>query len=463
LERARNLTGLAPATRVRLERADVFRLHFGRDIVWNERGPLLVVGNPPWVTSAELGALESDNLPLKNNIRRLKGIDALTGESNFDLAESIWLKLIRELSHESPTIAMLCKTTVARNVMRFAHQEGLPIHKAAMRRIDAKAWFGASVDACLLHLEIGGDNPRHELAVFDSLQSKESRSTMGFSSGKLIPDLAAYEAKTLAEGVCSFTWRQGVKHDAAAVMELLPASSGLVNGLGERVDVEAEYVYPLLKGRDVFHGPPPVPRLYVLATQRQLCEDTLKLRVVAPRLWNYLSTHQNAFERRKSSIYRNQPPFAMFGIGAYTFAAYKVAVSGFHKSARFRAVAPLGGKPVLLDDTCYFVACVSARQAALLAALLNDPYTLQFLDSIVFWDAKRPIKKSILQRMQLEEILRVVPREVLLARADRELNLLEGDENRELGRWPDLLETELFLQNSVDSSVILQQTFDDHW
>ena len=34
------------------------------------------------------------------------------------------------------------------------------------------------------------------------------------------------------------------------------------------------------------------------------------------------------------------------------------------------------GRPVMLDDTCYFLACESPEQAALVAALLNDPIAL---------------------------------------------------------------------------------------
>ena len=76
---------------------------------------------------------------------------------------------------------------------------------------------------------------------------------MGFAGGWLIADRDAYVAGSPAEGVCPVTWRQGLKHDAAAVMELVrDAETGqLRNRAGEILDVEPEFVYPLVKGGDL--------------------------------------------------------------------------------------------------------------------------------------------------------------------------------------------------------------------
>ena len=74
---------------------------------------VLVIGNPPWATNSEL----SFNLPPKTNFKGLRGIEAITGSSNFDICEYIILKLIGEYKHTNSTICMLCKTSVARNVV----------------------------------------------------------------------------------------------------------------------------------------------------------------------------------------------------------------------------------------------------------------------------------------------------------------------------------------------------------
>src|SRR5690606_11337131 len=49
--------------------------------------PVLVLGNPPWVTSARLSVLGVDNLPAKSNFKALPGLAAKTGKSNFDISE----------------------------------------------------------------------------------------------------------------------------------------------------------------------------------------------------------------------------------------------------------------------------------------------------------------------------------------------------------------------------------------
>ena len=132
-----------------------------------------------------------------------------------------------------------------------------------------------------------------------------------------------------------------------------------------------------------------------------LGEDTRRLEHEAPRLWAYLERHAAAFDRRRSSIYRGQPPFAMFGLGPYSFAPYKVAVSGLSKEPAFHALGPVAGRPVMLDDTCYFLPCRTPEQCALAAALLNDRATLGLLRALTFRDAKRPVTKSVLARIDL--------------------------------------------------------------
>jgi hypothetical protein len=68
----------------------------------------------------------------------------------------------------------------------------------------------------------------------------------------------------------------------------------------------------------------------------------------------------------------------------------------------------------MVDDTCYFVPCVSAEQAALVGALLNHPTCTDLIASLVFWDAMRPITKKLLQRLDLAALAaRLDPAELL--------------------------------------------------
>lgn len=450
-ESARKTFEYRSDSRVIFRKANIFDLDLGRDLQWSNGGPLLILGNPPWVTNAELGALGSNNLPGKTNLKRLQGLDALTGSSNFDIAEYIWLKLIKELASERPTIALLCKTAVARNVLRFAFDAALPITRASIRKIDAKKWFGASVEACLFRVEIGPGKYRYEAEVFSNLSAEEPEHIMGFVNGQLVANVEAHKHSAFADGISPVTWRQGLKHDAASVMELVCDDSGqLKNKLGEIVDVESEYIYPLLKSSDLFHRTR--PQKYVIVTQKRLNESTNQLRWSAPRLWDYLTAHIEVFDRRKSSIYRNKPSFAMFGIGDYSFSPYKVGVSGLHKTPRFRAVGPVAGRPTMLDDTGYFVACRSPEQAVLLSALLNDPACLELVRSMTFLDSKRPITKKLLQRIDLKALLERTEQHSLLARAGEDL-----DNHVTTASWQEILRSV-----SLEELLFDEMLYDTH-
>jgi hypothetical protein len=431
----------ARATGAQIIQGSIFDLDLGSDLVWRSDGPLLVVGNPPWVTSADLGSYGSINMPKKTNFRNLRGIEAITGASNFDIAEFIWLKLIVELSADEPVVALLCKTQVARNVLTHCFRHRLPINGAVIRRIDAKRWFGASVDACLFTLAVGGE-PDWSCVVYPDLEAAEPEVIVGFANGRLVADLDAWKAAAFADGSCQLEWRQGVKHDAASIMELAVDSDGkLVNKMGEIVDVEESHVFPLLKATDL-HRDRLVTERRVIVTQRGLSDDTSKLIEVAPKLWAYLNEHSDVLDARKSSIYRARARFAMFGVGDYTFASWKVAVSGLHKAPEFRVVGPNTQKPVIFDDTCYFLPLESRIEALLIEAALRSPPARALFRSLIFGDAKRPITKSVLQRVDLAALIRHTDTTRLLndaaARADRGgTNPNEGDLERLLARLED--------------------------
>lgn len=301
---------------------------------------------------------------------------------------------------------MLCKTSVARNVLKFAHDTEIPIGEASIWKIDSRQSFGAAVDACLFRIDIDTKKTCYEAKVYEDLNALDPYTTIGVVNKRLTSNISANSALTFIDGTSPCTWRQGLKHDAAAIFELEYNKTGsLTNKLGEIVQVEHDYIYPLLKSSDLGGKEKQRPRRAVLVTQKYIGQDTSQLEHLAPLLWKYLVSHKSFCENRKSAIYQSQPPFAIFGIGEYSFLPYKVAISGMYKTLKFSLIGPVNGRPVQFDDTCYFVACESARQAALILNLLNHPLCYQFIHSIVFWDAKRPITKKLLQRIDLKALL----------------------------------------------------------
>lgn len=395
---------------------DIFSLNLGSDIPWKGGGSLLVIGNPPWVTVANLSVLGSDNLPVKENLKRLTGLEAMTGASNFDIAEYIWIKLLKDLEDQEPTISLLCKTQVARNVLAFAHQAHFPIASANLRRINSMKWFGAGVDACLFTVRLSSGASNYACDVFDDFSDSQPVSRFGVINGKVISDLDAHAEFEMVDGASPIEWRQGIKHDATDVMELVEMD-GPRQKSGEPVDIEDAHLFPMLKCTDVFRGRL-TPNKYMVVPIRSLNEDAAELQHKAPRLWNYLVTHGDKLDGRKSSIYKARSRFCIFGVGPYSFAPYKVAISGLHKQPTFRIVAPTAeGREVVFDDTCYFLSFDELADACLVGALLRSEAAQRTIQALAFWDSKRPITKKLLQRIDLAKLIEVCEREAILSDA----------------------------------------------
>ena len=216
--------------------------------------------------------------------------------------------------------------------------------ESALYRINAVEWFGAAVDACLLVARFApGEATETNAALYASLDSATPQTRFGLVDGAMVSDVDDYQQMKHLNGVNYYRWRSGVKHDLAKVMELDFVHGRWQNGLGEAVDIEATHRYPLLKATEISKGIT-TPTRAVLVTQSAVGEDTAGMRDMAPKTWAYLGRHDALFAGRKSSIYRSQPKYCLFGIGAYSFTPYKVAVSGLHKEVRFTLIPPHRGQ-----------------------------------------------------------------------------------------------------------------------
>jgi hypothetical protein len=301
---------------------------------------------------------------------------------------------------------MLCKTQVARNVMAYAASARWPVGLSAVYRIDAKKWFGAGVDACWFQVRVDHSmRPDYTTAVFNDLFApvRPAAHKFGIVNGLMVSDVDRYSRVSQADGRCAYEWRSGLKHDASSVFELV-ATPEPATREGQRLDLEPEYVYPFLKSTDVFRAKHRSLSKWVIVPQRSFGEDTARLRYCAPRLWRYLTDNSVFLDGRKSSIYRNRPRFSVFGHGPYTYAPYKVAVSGLHKEPVFRLVAPIEKQPVVLDDTCYFLPFTDPMEALAVVAALNTEQSRDLIEALVFWDSKRPLTKKLLSRIDLSRL-----------------------------------------------------------
>lgn len=390
------------ADKVRLLSADFFHTDWAKRIAKLPE-PILVLGNLPWITNTHLSTLSSSNLPKKSNFQDRNGLDAITGKANFDISEWMLIRLWEAMDRRRGTIAMLCKSSVARKVLAHGWKKGMAFGQAAIHRIDADVHFQAAVDAALLIAHFAPGPHAAAANVYPCLSNAKVEAVIGFEDRLLVADLPAYHRWKHLYGEEIIKWRSGIKHDCSKVMELTREGGKYRNGLGELVELEDTHVYPMLKSSQVA-GTAVRGNRFMLVPQKTIGEDTVRIRKAAPRTWAYLLGHADQLNKRGSSIYRDRPPFSIFGVGDYSFAPWKVAISGFYKKLAFVAVGPRDGRPVVLDDTSYFLPCPTQEAADFLAALLHSTPAREFYRAFVFWDAKRPITADLLRKLDLRHL-----------------------------------------------------------
>lgn len=388
------------------ERCDIFHGDFFQfdweSLVSHCTDRLLILGNFPWVTNSQQGALGSENLPKKNNFQNHTGLDALTGKSNFDISEWMLIQVVQWLQNRNADLAMLCKTSTARKLLNYLHSQKLNLAECATYTIDAKKYFDANVDACLLVCKFDAHSENYFCDVFSSLESSECH-RIGYHNNLLVKDIDAFSNLSDLYAVDSGTkWRSGVKHDCSSVMEFRKIDDYFVNKLGEVADIEETYLFPMIKGSGVAQNRINATNRYMLITQKFIGESTENIQIIAPKTGRYLESCGQYLDNRKSKIYQNNPRFAIFGVGDYTFKPWKIAIGGLYKKLEFRLIGEIANKPVVFDDTVYFLSFDDEGVARQTFELLNSAAAIKFYSAIVFWDEKRPIKSSVLNCLNLE-------------------------------------------------------------
>ena len=176
-------------------------------------------------------------------------------------------------------------------------------------------------------------------------------------------------------------------------MELTCTAEGLINGLGEAIDIEPDYLFPLLKGSDI-GSDKPWRQKFVLVTQKFVGEKTDQIRENAKKTWNYLDAHASVLDARGSTIYKKTPRFSIFGVGDYAFRPWRIAICGLYKNLNFRLIGPINGKPVMFDDTVYYISFDTEHDAQEVLDLLKLEPSIKLLSSLIFWDENGQLKQG---------------------------------------------------------------------
>lgn len=401
-----------------------------------DEAKILIIGNPPWVTNSKLGSLNSSNLPKKANFKNHSGLDAMTGKGNFDIAESITLLMLNTFQTMKGNLLLLVKNSVVKNIVFDQKSNNYAISNIEKHCIDSKKEFNVSVEAAAFYCKLNSE-PVFECKEFDFYKNTEKIS-FGWLNDKFVSNIDTYIHTKNIDGECPFVWRQGLKHDCSAIMELDKVNGHYVNGLNEAVKLEEGLVYGILKSSDLKNTVINQTRKYTIVTQKKVGQETKFIKDDYPKTYKYLTDRQANFDARKSSIYNNKPAFSIFGIGDYSFKPFKVAISGLYKTFHFTLILPQNEKPVMLDDTCYLLGFDKIEFAVYTLILLNSEITMQFLQSVTFSDAKRTFTKDVLMRIDLSELAKQIDRIYL----ETELNKINTlyDLNLTISLWHSFLD-----------------------
>lgn len=444
---------------ISINNEDLFKHDFPESLL-NDAGELLFLGNPPWVTVAELTKLSSSNIPKKTNIKGLTGIDAKLGKSNFDIAEYIMIKLLDLINNSGKgTLAMLCKNQTAKNIVEWAFHSSWNITTMKLFNFDAKKEFDVATEASLFMVRIGEEDKDKTLTcdAYNLNNPTEKLRTFGWVEDKFVSDVEGYNQASEFDNISPLTWRSGVKHDSSKIFELsIDKDGNLINGFKEVLDLEDTLVYNLLKSSDLNKETiPNKTRKKVIITQNKTGIDTSYIEELAPNTWTYLNKYKEQIDKRGSSIYKGKPSFTLFGIGDYSFAPYKVAIAGMYKKSNFSLVLPIKDKTVMLDDTCNFLSFAQYQDALFTFLILNSEKVQTFLKSITFVDSKRPYTIEILKRIDILKAAQELTFDVLMqdsSNYDVYIPFTISEEDYQ--EYKNRLENEpySFLNNTVDSN-----------
>lgn len=95
------------------------------------------------------------------------------------------------------------------------------------------------------------------------------------------------------------------------------------------------------------------------------------------------------------------PTTTISRVHSHTPSPFKIVISAMHKIPVFRLYTTQ-----IPDDTCYYLPFATKTDAEVCCSLLDSNLCKEFLSTITFADAKRPITKAVLQRIDIGALAR---------------------------------------------------------
>jgi hypothetical protein len=204
------------------------------------------------------------------------------------------------------------------------------------------------------------------------------------------------DAGTRAVGKCAHEIRHGVKDDAKAVFSIDRDQCG---------DLEHDHLYPYLRSKHIVKYGLFGHDIHLVPLRKANADNETALQSDCPRTYAYLQANRDRLDNRSSTWLTQGTFYNMFGLGEYTWSAYKVVWCRLGFKPHFAVVSTrtdtdLGEKPVIPGDHCMFIATNDRYEAHFLCGLLNAAPYQQSLKEIAA-AGKSSLSKGVVSRLEL--------------------------------------------------------------
>ena len=102
---------------------------------------------------------------------------------------------MEEFHSKKSVFAFLCKTIVARNIMKYCWSNAIYYKEAFLYPINAKKYFSAAVDACFFIVDFTTKRELQECNVYDSIEDRNYKNKLGFYNNRLIVDIDKFQTQ----------------------------------------------------------------------------------------------------------------------------------------------------------------------------------------------------------------------------------------------------------------------------
>lgn len=204
--------------------------------------------------------------------------------------------------------------------------------------------------------------------------------------------------------------------------------------------LETDYIYPLLRGKDVKKWEYNTEYSIILPyTKEGKVIEKKELLLTCPNMFDYFYLDRHAFvpilrERAtfQKFILRQDklaPEYSLYNIGEYTFSPYKVIWKALAKGVAAVTISKDNDRLLIPDHNLLMVPLEDESEAYYLTGILNADIISQFVNAYVAWF----ISGHILERIKIPKYCRKSILHSEIAGLSKEAHLAVGD-RKELGK-----------------------------